>query len=416
NRRSKSTAELYLKLLSLGINRPYAAIEEYRAVAESLLAARRKLRPAQKPDGTVSPPALRDRQTAQLLAILSDETLYAAALRFPEASRGDWLVTYETIDDLACSDDGKTPRTVVFRGIKFCQGDIIVTKADSLFSSVLARRLRHPQHFSHSSVAAVAPGDSRSLRLFDSDGADDGVKLRDPVRNFSDATRLFVYRLREKDPHRRRTLLSAVVSGSDRYLADMRRLTNGDAEGKAAYPFDFRVRIDDSSEQRCSEVPHIIYGKGGVTDGRNPYPRILWSAHNDMGVEVSKVPALVNLIFAAETATAPEAGDIEFNPNFDVAAALVIPERLARERIDAAIIDVMFAYLSEDVKGVRTRYTTFLSAFDNDPVTATGLETLRRSGFFNNTLVAAIAARTLARTHNFSIKMAIFYVGVNSLL
>lgn len=414
DRRAASAADFYRDLIALNLNRPYASIDDFRALASALLTARRELLPRQRPDEAVSMPSARSRQTSLLLATLADETLYAATLRFPKECQEDWRVIYERIDENVCSSDGKAPRSAVFRGIEFCQGDILISKEDSLFSSFSARMLKYPMPFSHAAVASVAAGSARSLLTIDSDGRDGGVKLRDPAK--SSPMRLFVYRARANTTERRQALLRSAIAGTDLYLAEMRRLTGGDPAGKAAIPFDFRSRPDDPSEQYCTEVPYYLYNKGGLTGSRNPYPRILWSEHDDLGGGRPGAASFLRLAATFESTASRDPGDIEFNPNFDLAAVMIAPKSLARERIDAALADVAFADLREDFKGARTRYEGFISEFSDNNAGPADIDTLRRSKAFSAAYVAGIAESVFSRKANFSLKTVIYFVAIDRIL
>jgi hypothetical protein len=407
--RGDSADGLYAALLAAGANRPLPASEDYRRLAADLLEARDRLRPAQARDGAVAAPSEDARRKLLLLAVLAEETLYAGTLAHPAEAGRRVERAYAGISPEDCSLDGRAPKIARFRGMTLCQGDVIVSKEDSLFSSFAARMVTAPQLFTHSTLAFVdSSSPTKELLLLEANGQDGGVKLRRAEATYKDAVRVFVYRLRHPDAARRRELLRAAILGAERYHARMRELTDGDPVGKAAFPFDFFYQPDDPSRQYCSEVAYDAYARGGLDGGWNPYPRALWNTFASPGGPDfwKKALGLPDPVFH-------DASDVELNPNYELVGWSIDPSRLPRERIDTAVADTAYELLREDYSGVRRRYLEAASRLGDGPVTAQDIAAFEGLGYFDAPVIAYVKHK-LAPGPN--LKMVAFFIVTNGYL
>ncbi|MEQ1918183.1 MAG: hypothetical protein ABL955_03215 [Elusimicrobiota bacterium] len=407
---SDSVSDFYQKLLGLELNRRYTKPEGYRRLVGALMAVRRDLRPPKRRDFSIVEPSEELKQALLLLEVLTEETIYAASIRFPETAEKDWTAQYEKISDELCSYDGKRGRTATYRGIKFCQGDVIISKEDSLFSSFAARMITLPQLFSHASVAYVRYSDAgRRLQLLETNGQDHGVKLRDPADTYKDVARFFVYRARASDPGQRREYLRSAITGADRYMTVITQMSGGDPVNKVSFLFDFYYRPADPKEQYCSEVAYDVYNRGGLTGAKNPYPAELWNTFDNP----PDSPDFWKKASGVEAGTFHDASDVDLNPNFDLISYTIDPKRVSRERIDTAISDVAFAFIKDDTSGVRARYLESLSGIGDRGITPGDIAALRATRLFPDLMVDNIAKRVRPGPN---LKMALFYIVIDQML
>ena len=367
-------APTYQSLLQLQAQTDVQTIEVLQAWADALLNARARNRGNQL--------------VTAMLEFMLEDVLVVGYEKFP-AQMQEYSKQLKAPEARWSADAQK------LRGIDIIGGDVLISKyTGSGSSSFIAMAMARQSFFSHSTPVYI--GSDKRL-LSPEAFIEDGVKLRDLTQDYvtDSKTRLFVYRSLKNVAEAQKGLQS---------LVDEMRQRQSDPATQAAFPYNFRMDPRIESAYFCPQTVMDSFRRGGVgyDSEANPYPAKQWRGFTGANKQV-----FGNFLgFSDHKFPAP--GDIEFNPNFELAGVYFDVKKLAQERMEMAAIDVLLQLVERNDDKVRAVLKPF-DRFGDQPITTEQLQALQRLP-----LPAQIQSKVLAQIPaNISIKQLVFFTYIN---
>lgn len=405
---SKSTdvADFYQKLIGQKLPEKFNDLGGRKKLVGALLAARKNIRLTNEPKA---------RGAIALLQTLAEETLYASTKQFPNQIP-IWKSVFTDADLVAgvekkqegrskyCYSSEGTYKVAVFKadddkGVKVCQGDVLLSKGDAGTSSFIARMSDVPGNYSHSTSAYV--DENKKLYLLEAE-IEDGVKQRDPAKDYIDhhKTKLAIYRYKGKDQADTSDQIQKVIHGVELFHDDMVKKSGGDPINNVSYPYNFSMNADDNSKLFCSQVSYYEYNLAGA---KNPYEKSKWSTVSGGTGVLAK--SLLNI----NESSFPAPGDVELNSNFDEVAALIVPSQLRTSRFDEAMIDVFIQELQTHPDVVK-KYLLPFEKIGNRPLTKEDIETIKAKYQIPPEVLSKIEGKI---PENINLKQVVFFYALN---
>lgn len=310
-------------------------VSSYQDLALTLLKIRTKIQQFKED-------SIYKRKVLILLQYLADETLYVMKRKFQNAPTF-FQIDYQKNTD-ACPLNGLDfPRSKESNSktFKTCQGDIWLSKGGAASSSFLARIANLPGNFSHSTVPWITQiGDFKKIYLVEAE-IEDGVKLRDPQKDYitSRKTKLSIYRSKDSQ------VVKKGIEGVEDLIEQMKEKVGGSIENLItlpSFPYDFAMNSMDPNELFCSEVAYWTYHFGNASNEENPYPTSYWSQASQ-----SNRDFLLGE-FMKTTTEFPAPSDVENNPSFELVYQEFDLDKFQKDRIMVAFIDILLATITSN--------------------------------------------------------------------
>ena len=292
------------------------------------------------------------RPARELLEVLAEETLYAMVIKFPSKfeslksiSSGKMRSQWRTDFSSGSTSENAAGRLSKLSGFTIVQGDVILSKGSTGASSFLVRSTDDPGNFSQSGVAYIEPGRTVSenkLSLIEA-SIEDGVKLRDPTNDLSEARKrkVFVYRYApSKGRGNQHEKLPMVINSVDQLVSEM-KTTVQDPWSQSAFPYDFEMNPADHQAMFASEVVLDAYSKDPGADSINPYPRKSWSTISGATEDFFRK------YFNFKHSSYPAPSDIDYDQDYQLVGMTVDVSELQEDRIDGAVADTLIALMQE---------------------------------------------------------------------
>jgi hypothetical protein len=340
--------------------------------------------------------APRTKQDAMfLMQMLAEEALYVGKNKFASFPQEISLV----------NSLPESPKVGSLRSFRPQTGDVVLSKATGYGSSaVIALAMSHPHIFSHSTPVYI---DHNSLVLSPEAETEDGVKLRNMVKDYASGskTRMYIYRYVGADS----SVVPRVQDAAQKMIDEMYQRTGGDPFNKAAYKYDYSMTPGDveSRGMFCSGVALELYTRAGYTGRENPYPKNMWSS-------VTKTRETLLKTLNMNTDRVPAPGDLELNPEFQLVGLRLDIGALAQERIEAAIIESVFRQLQNNPKQLK-QITDALLPIGNNIADKEQLRKLFKSGLLPKEF-SAYEKNLDAIPPDINYKQLVFFAFVNEVL
>jgi hypothetical protein len=298
---------------------------DYLALADGLFRARDRIR--------LLKPITQTRAALFLFASLTDETLYAMTVRFPQEAykKTQWRIDFES----------SPPECAVgkYFGISLCPGDVVLSKSEAFSSSLFAFRSPDSGTFSHASTPYFTAGMLNPL-LIEAEPA--GGLFEDPTKE-GQLPKIGVYRLSQATDEQRLKIDNAVN--------EIVRLRST--------KLSFNFQLDPKCEPGryfCTEIVYCAYRQSGLAPELNPYNESLWSSPSPLAKE------LIEQISSANKGPIPMPGDVELNSAFKPVSFEIKLDQIPTMRIHSAIVAAFVKLMHEDID-LRGRYLQALGKF-----------------------------------------------------
>ncbi|PIT99397.1 MAG: hypothetical protein COT74_10360 [Bdellovibrionales bacterium CG10_big_fil_rev_8_21_14_0_10_45_34] len=243
---------------------------------------------------------------------------------------------------------------LTYQSVEVCSGDILASKGSAPSSTLISSMGQIPSAFSHSTVSFL-PSDSKQAAYVVEALIEDGVKIRVLENYGKESKKLSVFRMTGQAQDAHIDTAAVAVALLDRYES----LANAIASPTADSPYssseqpvanyDFRMDPLNSDRYFCSEVSYEIYTKAfensEFANDYNPYGRPYWSQISGDAI------VFFESVFGIEQSSLPAPGDVELNPYFDLMSASYALDKLAEDRIDAALVDALYKEISNPQSG-----------------------------------------------------------------
>ena len=320
--------------------------------------------------------------------------------------RAQWRSDFSS----AASPENAGGRTAKLDGFTIFQGDVILSKGSTGSSSFLARSSDDPGNFSHSAVAYVELGKSVAENKLSTIEAEleDGVKLRDPTGDFSDARKrkLLIYRYTpSKNRPSQREKMPSIINSVDRLVSEM-KTTVQDPWNQSAFPYDFEMNPTDHQAMFSSEVVLDAYSKDQGADSINPYPRKSWSSITGATEDFFKK------YFNVKHSSYPAPSDIDFDQDYQLVGMTIDVSELQEDRIDVAVVDTLIALMQEK-QDQFAPILDRLSTIGNSDTSTYTLDQLVAKGLLSRSKAQEIKSKI---PEGANLKQLVFFGFLNSVL
>ena len=218
---------------------------------------------------------------------------------------------------MATDEPSATPAAEIL-GVTVHSGDILVSRGGAPTSALIARGNDYPGNFSH--VALVHVDDVTGQVSIIEAHIEKGVAIASIDDYLRDTKlRILVLRLRADLP---RLVADPMLPHKAATLALKRAR-------REHIPYDFEMDFHDNTKLFCSEVASDPYRQLGIQ---------LW-----MGMSHISSPGLRSWLaaFGVKHFETQEPSDLEYDPQLRVVAEWYDPDKLYKDRLDNAVIDVM---------------------------------------------------------------------------
>lgn len=383
--RARDSEGFVVKLEQLGLARKFSNQNQYLELVDKLFAVKKKIRLS-------GGKTLKARESSYYLTLLAEDVLFATYKRF-----GLKVFT----KNFSNKHQECLGRVSAIRGIPVCVADILVSKGAAGSSSFLARFMKDPGHFSHSTIAWI--DNNKVIHLPEAE-IEDGVKLR-VAKTYYDGlgmAKFFIYRYTNKSSIAVSDFHRKANTATDKFVADMKgRVKNPATE--ASYDYDFAMDTNETNKALfCSEVPYVVLKDSGIAEASQAYPKSLWSKVSHEGIEFTE-----KVLDIKENAI-PSPSDIELNANYDMIAIIYDLQKMSNERYDVAMVDAFLKFIRSDAPGAKKFYN-WIDSIPNVKVDKL-VEYLSKSSYFTPDQIKKIASKVPA---NIGIKQFVFFGIVN---
>ena len=309
---AQSIDEFYNKILILDLHHRYPSFDFYRDLAEQLIAVRRELRPR----GMEQEHFL--RQALILLDLLADEVLYVGHLLFPNTKQLSYRYPNNT---MPCQG-----RFSLLGDIQVCQGDVILSRDESLSNNFISRLPNYPGNYSLASLTYVQ-SENKNIQIIESK-ISKGISRKEMQQKnrFTDLSKSTILRSRSS------ITTAQAIAGLDQFLKRI--------ETAPEITYDYIQDGADESSFSSAELVQYSYLLGGANQ-TNPYPAELWNSITQKNKTFFTSQFLpVNHIF-------PTPSDIELNPRYQAISTSYNLVQLPSERMKMMMTDSLIEMANE---------------------------------------------------------------------